>query len=181
MISNIRKISYKNQKKIAFVLLFFITVIIYNLSLKKTINLYFLCNEISKKGNELENSSKELENFELELIKLENAINVIDTNKGAKDARQILLEMSSKYCSQNEVIIKEMPAQVVIEKNDYKIITNSIILQGTFLKLLGFVYLIENSNCNNVLLSVDFKINKDIINNKKNLNLIIYAQNIIKK
>ncbi len=181
MTKYLNKISLPNQKKLLYVVIVIFMLLVYNLAIKKTVLLYLSCNEINAKNQEMESSPVLIAKLENELKQIEEKISNINSPKERKDPRQNLLQMASEYCSLNNIILKEMPVMIETTQGDYNITTNALVLQGNFINLLNFLNILEKSNTNSIVVSIDYKIYKDVINNQKNLNLIIYVQNISKK
>lgn len=174
-----KNLTYRKKIRFLAIGVVILTFIIYNLSIKKTIILKKECKSFEEKLALVEYAPQKIALLEKELSKIEGIIGKSDTT--CIDFQQILLEKTSNYCQENNIILKEFPKQIINEQQDYIIETNIVVLEGGFITLLKFLYLLEQKYNIGKVVSAGYNAFKDIKTKKYKLNLTIYVQNIKKK
>ena len=127
----------------------------------------------------VENAPQKISKMELELKNLEYMLGTKDTS--ARNTRQLILEKTASYCQDNNIILREILQPVNIQQTGYNIELNVIILEGGYLKLLNFIYLMEKNKVLGKISSVKFAINKNPLTKEKKLQSTLYIQKINKK
>jgi hypothetical protein len=176
---NLTGMSYKKKYNflIAGILLLFI--ISYQFSIKKTVLLYQDCKEMQSKLKLIDEAPESINQIKNEIAQVDGMISSNDSS--GTNFRELLLEKAGNFCLENNISIKEFPASVEENKNDYIIETNIIALEGSFQNLLKFTYNIEQKYKVGKVASVNFSSKYDIVAKKNKLTEKIYVQNIKKK
>lgn len=174
--------NYTYKQKLIFLFIggLLFAVIAYYAAIKKSVILYRQNKELYKKIEQIESAPRDIKALETELSKLDALIGKNDST-GNMNSRQLLLEKTTNYCQENEVILKEFSQPFIVIRDKYLIETNTLILNGRFSKLLNFVYLLEKTNQSEKVSSVRFSTYKDFITKETILTLAIYVQKIKKK
>jgi hypothetical protein len=168
------------QKKVQLLLLFaaLFAIIAYYMAVKKTFLVYAEYKDANKKMELVENAPQKISQLEAELKKFESIIGTSDSS--TKNTRQLILEKTSSYCKENNIVLKEILQPVSTEQNGYNLESNIVILEGGFSKLLNYVYIMEKNKSIGKISSVKFSINQNLLTNNKKLQSTIYIQKINK-
>lgn len=146
------------------------------MSIRKTFGLKSQCNDFEEQlisASDAPNKITQLEN------KLNSINKTIGTNITSDlDFQELLLEKVSNYCNDNKLILKELPQTHIYKNRDYNIETNMVVVEGSFIKLLKLVYMLEQEFKLGKVISVKFESEKDLITKKIRLSASIYFQNI---
>jgi len=123
------------------------------------------------------------ENAPEKIAGIKNRIAEIETRIGSNqsmevDFQDLLLEKVSGYCKLNNLVLKEFPQTHSFSQQDYLIETNTIVVEGGFIKLLKLVYSLENDFEIGKVVSVKFSTKEDFRSKQLCLSAIIYYQNI---
>jgi len=123
------------------------------------------------------------ENAPQKIAEIKNRISEIETRIGSNQSKEVdfqdmLLEKVSSYCKTNGLVLKEFPQTHCFSQQDYLIETNTIIVEGDFIKLLKLVYGLENDFEIGKVVSVKFLTNEDFRSKRLYLSAVIYYQNI---
>jgi hypothetical protein len=173
-----KNFNYKKKFQLAILVIALTFYIIYSLAIKKTISLYSL---YSNQRDEM----ILVENAPVKMAKLNMDVKNISSFIGkeafySNDLRQNILDKASQFCENSNSALVEMPESVIFNKSGYNIVTNSIIIQGSFAELLNFIYLMEQKYLISKVISCRFYSIFDKKTNTNNLFLEIYLQNIDK-
>ncbi|MCD4664837.1 MAG: hypothetical protein K8R68_06155 [Bacteroidales bacterium] len=153
--------------------------IIYFLAIKKTIVRKTLCNDLQEQLLVVENAPEQMTSIRTELKKVESVIG--KESKSGVNFRQMVLEKTSHYCEQYGILIKDIPEPIVMERNDYEIMTHTITLQGGFHDLIKFLFELEKYWSLGNISSAKFHTEKKIRTKQNYLYISIYLQNVRKK
>lgn len=168
-----------NKQKIAFLIF---TVIVLFLaankrSYKVTLNAYSQVKELEEK---LEYVKKNISNSQ-DLRRKSLVFNRIlgsQENIGADEIQQNLLDFITAYPSIKVDFFRELH---FFQLNDYDVITNQVVLEGSFSKLLEFVYELEKKFDYSIVVSVNFNKSFDYKRRKNKLKVEIILQNYEKR
>lgn len=172
-------ITYKRKNQLLIGISILLFIIIYFLSIKKTIIAY---NEYDK-NIELLKMASNAPLLEVQLQKELDAINnkLGSQNQDGEKYSDKLIELITSYCQLNNAILKEFPETELAQKDDLLIETNRFTLAGDYVTLLKFVYLLEQKHKIGKVTSVNYLSKKDFRSNSNILTATIYLQNIKKQ
>ncbi len=88
-----------------------------------------------------------------------------------------LLGKISSYCQEQKIILREFPQTHWYEQQDYTVETYTVVLEGSYIKLLKLLNMLESEHYGKIT-SVKFESQKDYISNITKLTATIYLQNI---
>ncbi|MBI4646425.1 MAG: hypothetical protein HY738_07485 [Bacteroidia bacterium] len=174
----IKNISYK--KKVQWSLIGFIIfiIIVYSVSIRRTITLRNECADYEKQLHLAQNAPQLIAILEQKLAELN--CSVASSVADGANFQQILLDKVGKYCQDNAIVLKEFPGTHKYREQDYEVETNIIIVEGPFIKLLWLEYTLEHEFTAGRVASTKFYSEKDYKTNKIRLFASICFQNIIK-
>lgn len=176
---NFASMTYKKRFRWLLIGIVFLLIISYLLAVKKTVLLFRECSSMQEKLESINEAPGNIQIIKNEILQIDGIISAGDSS-GA-DFRQLLLEKAGDFCLTNNITLKEFPASVHEIKNDYSLETNTVVLEGSFVSLLKFTYLLEQKYKIGKVASVDFSTKYDLIAKKNKLTEKIYVQNIKKK
>ena len=94
--------------------------------------------------------------------------------------QQALLGIVTDYCQKNNAVLREFPKTIQKIQDNYLVETNFFVVEGSFVKLLELLYLLEQKNRIGKIASVNFLTKKDFKTQGLNLTATIYLQNVKK-
>jgi hypothetical protein len=151
----------------------------YQLSFKKAYNSYSEYCDLKNQFDSIQSAPAEIKNVEKQLADIELAVGMSpDTSS---NFQKLLLEKVSKYCQNNNLVLKEFPKTIFCSNSDFEIETNQIVVEGTFLNILNLLYELEKGFRMGKLVSVRFNTLKDYKTGINNLLANLYFQNFKKK
>lgn len=151
---------------------------VYPFTFKKTIQLYSDCKTLGQKNELVAGAPARIAVLEKEALRLDR---LTGTQQSAdSNLQQAVLGVISSYCQEYKLLLKEFPGTVAQRENGYVIETNSFVLEGSFARLQGLVYLMEQKYKTGKVASVDYIMKKDPRTNKKSLTAKVFVQNIKK-
>ncbi len=165
-----RKVLYLS---IGFIVFLFIA---YSLTIKKTINAKRICDRMEVKKESLKNAPLKIKQIKQELAVINNKIGKDITEN--MDIQSAILDKTGKYCQKNGLILKSFPKTHYHKEKDYMIITNIIVMEGDFVKMLKLIYQFEQKFKLGKVISVKFNKEKDRISKRLKLYGTLYIQNI---
>ncbi len=170
------KLTYRYKYYILIALLLLFVVIIYKLSINKTIILVRDTKDI-KAQIDISNSSisiiKQLEN---ELAYYDQLIN---ENSNPGQAREYLLKVTGDYCDKNNLTVVDFPEETRYRQNEATIAFNEITIEGKYKELLGLLYLIERERQAGSVESVAFFREEKLRTNEQILYMKIIVKSIL--
>jgi hypothetical protein len=170
----IKRLTYGVKNKLLLIGGVVFLIIIYQVSIKKTIDLNGECGELEQK---LENASNAPGKM-IELQKLNIQMDRLLGQSNDNDVSQSLLSIVTNYCHENEITLEEFPKPILNSDRGTTVETNIITIEGGFNKLLKLVYLFEQHYKTGKVVSVHYKTKRDFTARKSSLTAIIYLQNI---
>lgn len=175
----LESLTYKKKNQLLIVIAIFLGLLIYFVSIKRTISAF---KDYSKNIKLYETAS----NSPVLLKQLHSEVDDINAKLRAQNSvgeqySEKLIELITNYCQSTNSILKEFPKTEIAQKDDLVIETNKFTLAGDYITLLKFVYLLEQKNRLGKIVSVNYSIKKDYKSNGKILTVTIYLQNIKKK
>lgn len=103
---------------------------------------------------------------------------IIDNDVHAGHIQQVLMSQIEKLKNEGDVSITKVPAPHTYKQGMYTIISSGFELQGSFIDLLNLIYRLESNFNQANLASVSFKLERNLLQNKKELHALVYFQNI---
>ncbi len=173
-----KKLTYKNKVIYLLVGFFVFFIIVYNLAIKKTVNIFIENSRISEQLSNLDDAPVRIQLIEKRIKQIDQAIG--ESISLDKDLHKQLLERVGGYCKQNNITLRDFPAVHQISKQDYMIQTSQFIVEGTFIKILKLIKLLETDYRIGKVSSVKYYSMKNPKTNRISLYAKIYLQNIKK-
>lgn len=147
----------------------------YKGAIKKTIEVRKQLKITNEQLSELNDDPKEIVDLQTQLDSLNNTVEKLYNKSSLQD---IILDRIVKYCNQNNVLIKEFPESQILEKDNYIIKTNYILLEGSFQQLIILLYNIEQKYNLGKVSSLKFYTTTNSKTRLPQLYLELYIQNI---
>ena len=166
------------QKNIAIAAGFvLILVLFYFLTISKVIKLGHSIDQLKQQEKLAVNAPANIIEYQRQLEKLDNQIAayLVDTS----DGEQHLLELISTFCQNNKLILTAFPKPDIQEKENIKVYTRTVSIQGDFISLLKLLYHLEYEKKVGRMASVQFKSYLQKRTKRKKLNLILQIQNCL--
>ncbi|MCG8391456.1 MAG: hypothetical protein MI745_00070 [Pseudomonadales bacterium] len=155
-----------------------IFILVWILTISKTINLSKENKQVEKKLEKLESAPQQVSSLEQQLTQLDQLIGSASKDIGGDKIFRTLTEEISKKSS---IKIIDFPFQSVFENNNYVVNTYMITLQGAFFDLLKILNLSEQDKRIGKIVSVEYKVKKDLKTKQKRLTMVLYVQTYTKK
>lgn len=173
----LKNISYQRKfyLLIAFSALF--AVLSYQWVFAKTIDLYSQNKSLNTRVEEADNAPKKFAVLHNKLTAINHVIDIRKTDT-LQNVHDFLLSTLSRYCSENNTILKSFPETSVYRQGDFEIETNGFTVQGGFISLLKLVYLLEQKERTGKISSVVFQAVKDNELQRNILTATVYLQTV---
>jgi hypothetical protein len=174
----LKNLTYKQKNKLLLFGAVLLLLLIYFLSIKKTMTTASACKE-------MENKIAEAQDMPVKVAELHKRIAYIDALLATRQdttvkTQDLILSLVTNYNQTHGTVLKEFPKTNLAKENDFLIETNVFTAQGEFSNLLDLVYLIEQKQKIGKIASVDFLLKKDNQNHTTNLLATLFVQNIKK-
>lgn len=166
----------KNQLLLAGGILFLLFA--WFMAFKPTFSLYANCNALELQLSEVADAPIHTAMLQKKLTEMDQMLGnrqLTDTN-----TQQALLNLITHYCQSNKIVLREFPRTVTKQDNDYTVETNVFTVEGSFSKLLGLAYVLEQKERIGKVASVLFHTRKDVRTKVLSLTASIYIQNVKK-
>lgn len=157
---------------VAILLLF----IVYKFGIKNSIEAISSYKQAQKQLAELSDAPLEINNLKQKLTKFDNSVNFLFND--SVSIQELMLDQIASYCNQNQILIKQFPKSETIEKGNYILETNYLVLEGSFQKLLLLLYNIEQKYRFGKISSARFYKELNQKTKAEELNVEIFIQNI---
>jgi len=173
---NWSKLTYQQKNKILGIGYLVFLVVVYQLAISKSWELYDQNAVLETKLANDKASYANREELEQKQAMLDHRISsfFIDSLNNEK----ILLETISTYCRQHHVLLNELPAIVEYREGNFEIGTYKIVLEGNYIPLVKMIYLLEQKSKIGRVSSVKFDLKYDYKRKKEVLSMTLYIQNI---
>jgi len=172
----LKNLSYKKKFRYLIIGFALLLLISWQASIKKTLVLKSECSDMEQQLSMAENAPEKIAGIKNRIAEIETRIG---SNQSMEvDFQDLLLEKVSGYCKLNNLVLKEFPQTHSFSQQDYLIETNTIVVEGGFIKLLKLVYSLENDFEIGKVVSVKFTTKEDFRSKQLCLSAIIYYQNI---
>lgn len=146
------------------------------MTLSDTINLAIENSELEQQISDNLDAPKQIQTIQQKLQTIEQLIGN-DTYQEI-DIHQTLLEAITGFVQKNELVLQDFPQPFVSIDNGYITKTAKVTVQGDFIPLLKLLYFLEHKYQVGKVVAVDYKATNDLRTRNKELNSIIYLQNV---
>ena len=172
-----KKISPKQKNRLLLAGALLLFWLIYSFAVSNTIELR---NECSRLQAQLDSAT----DAPVRLIQLKTELNELESLTGKNDTshslHEQLLGVISKYCDDNNLVIRDFASPVRYQSGEWLIETHPVTVEGAYIPLLKLVHRLEQEQ-NGKLVSVDFHSKTDNKTQQLSLTVTIYVQNIIRQ
>ncbi len=173
-----KKMTYKGKNRLLFVVAVLLTFILYYFAIKKTIQAHHDCMYAEEQITLASNAPIMAAKLQKELTQMDAKIGRDDLKE--KNIGQELLELVTRYCQTNHVVLREFPETTVTEQEKLIVETNMFIVGGDFAKLINLVYLLEQKSKLGKITSVRYQLKRELKSKEMVLTATIYVQNVTK-
>ena len=175
----LKKLSYKRKLQLLIGLSVLFSLFIYQSVISKTIVLYNQNKEFDLKLKEASSAPARVQKLTQQLVSLDHLIQSRQTDT-SNNVHDLLLGFLSSYCKENKTVLKSFPETSVSTQGEFEIQSHTFAVEGSFIKLLQLVYLLEQKLRIGKVSSLNFQASKDIDTKKNILVSTVYLQNIKK-
>lgn len=170
------------SNKITFVLILLLVLFFGNYIFKNTLGNTLQLKQdyeelLELSTNEIDYSNLLL-NVKTQLSELDQLI--IDDNIHAGQIQQLILEKIELLRKKYAINISRVPAPHQYQQGQYNVVTGVFELEGDYKELLSLIHELESQFSQANLASIQFKLKRNVLYNKKQLYATIYFQNIKK-
>lgn len=124
----------------------------------------------------LENAPVQIRELKAELDRMDRQLQKYEAGNGRED----VLEKVAGYCNREGVVLSSFPAPAMETEGNLEMNTRRIVVEGSFAKLLGLAYILEQSQQGGRVSSLQFQTVDDARSRRTYLLATIYLQNIRK-
>lgn len=157
--------------------IFFALILSYQLAIKNTANLYFENSDLSTRLDSVKQGSAQIHTLKAKLDRIKNSMGA--SNSFDTDIHQEILNTCSRFCTENNLLIREYPDKELIALGNSQLEINKISIEGGFHKSLRLVHQCEQNKNMGRILSVQFEKQKDVYTQKERLLTTIFFQSIL--
>ncbi|MBI9034076.1 MAG: hypothetical protein JEZ03_06375 [Bacteroidales bacterium] len=157
-------------------LLVVLSWIIFKLSISKTVDVYNQIQQIEQRVAQATTNKNSAQGIEQELAHYEGLL--LNDTANINVRHHTLLEFTSDFCEQNNLMLISMHQPEIIAADDVKYIRNQLSLQGSFKDLLQYIHTLEKQKGISNIISVDFQLKKDMRKKNEKLYATIVLQDI---
>lgn len=142
--------------------------------------------DLYEQQSSLKDSLKTLENAPEQLNLLSSKLKRLEKKAGLSsktdvtDIQQSLLGITTKYCNENNCIIRSIPSISATKEKDISVETHIFSIEGSYKNLLQLVYLLEQKYQVGKVSSVLFRAETDNKSKKRFLQATYFIQHISK-
>ena len=172
------KLTYKQKATYLIIATFIFIILVYSLGIKKTIDLHRQCNDLHEQLVSAGDAPQQINILQKKLKEVEYLVGSSSDNE--KGNSEDILEKCGQYCTKNNLVIRDFPSSCEFQKQNYQIVTNTVEIEGRYIRLLKLLYELEHDNNVGKISSVSFFLKKDNRTNRLSLLEKIYIQNVTK-
>ena len=166
---SIDSINPKDRFRALLFLICFFLVLIYQLRLKNTLELYHSYKQNKARVESAENAPKLIRQYESEIRKITQRIPKHTYN------RQDLFEMVNTFCRSHDLSLVNFYPEMRQEQKEFYTITNKIEVQGSYVDILKLSYHLEQYGH---LASCHFQVEQEKRSKKRKLKCLLYLQHV---
>lgn len=171
---NLRKLTYHQIYYVVIASVALLAICVFFLSIQKTVDVMSEYYHHTERIENIKDAPQKIDALNRKIKQMEHLL--VDANN--IDTEQLLLEKTTQFCQNNRLTLIEFPQTYVSEYSDYEILTNKIVLEGSFRDNLLFIYDSEQKNKIGMVASIQFIKKKDMRTKRESLFTHIYFQNI---
>ncbi|HEX8545804.1 MAG TPA: hypothetical protein VF691_02520 [Cytophagaceae bacterium] len=148
--------------------------LVYTFSYSKTIHLFKQNNDIRANIERGQFAAQNIQSLEKKYALMDNMLKNYSNEGGSSQ----VLAIAAELCKKHSIVLKEFPAAVKTEEENFETETNIVNAEGNYKNLLSFLHDMEAMGNTGRICSASFK---SYIDNKKKtrvLGLTIFIQNI---
>lgn len=173
------KITYKTRVKILYGAMPIILFLCYKLSFSGLSSEFNKHRELSNLVKNTGNSAVLYDSLRLRVVELKAFLKKYTIESGA--AGDSSLDLIARYCAKYSLkVIEFKPHSAGVFKDQIKLSTKSVVVQGSFIDCLKLVYELEQKSEVGRVASIFFKTIHDNKTDREYLTCIIYLQTILK-
>lgn len=176
---SIKNLTYKQKNYLLLIGTIVFLLVIYNASIKGTVEVYSSYSELNDKKEELENAPENLIKVEKRFAELKKGYGEHETYEDA-EYQELVLEKITEFCIENDLVLRSFPAPHIFGEQGFEIEINRVSVQGPFGDLLELTYHLERKYKLGRIASLHFEKRTDLKTKKRFLVVNIYMQNIKK-
>ncbi len=173
----LKGINYKRKNQLLLAVIALAIVVIYNLSITKTIEKYKEYTGLKDKIKTVSVAPKAIDLLRDKIADINRFFGKSSDNSISKRAQ--LIDYTSEYCKSSSLSLRLISEPVYQYKDKILIETNTLILQGSFINMIKFISSTEKHQNIGKISSLSFYKEKNIRTKKEKLLLQIFIQNII--
>ncbi len=173
----LQNLTYKKKYYLLLAFTALFAVLAYKWAFSKTITLYVQNRQLENRVKEADNAPARFSALRSKLSAINHVIETRQTDS-VQGVHDFLLATLSRYCKENNTVLKSFPETSVYRQGDFEIETNSFTVQGDFISLLKLVYLLEQKERTGKVSSVVFQSGKDNDLQRTVLTATVYLQTV---
>ncbi len=166
------------KKKVMYLFAGFVILLIlsYSLSIRRTVKLGEICTNLEEQKESLQNAPSKIQ-------KIGNELNNINAMIGKDmhvdmDVQSAILEKTGHYCQHQRLTLKSFPKTHYYKDKDYLVMTNKLVVEGEFIKILKLIYKFEQKFQLGKIISVQFEKERDRKTKRMKLYGSLFIQNV---
>ena len=172
------QLTYKQKNILLLVSGCLFTVIMYQLSIKETLEKKEACETALVQAQLLANAPNSIASLNGQLAAMRKKVGYAHTD--SMDTQQLVLEKVTAYCEDQRVELKKFPKPLLENAQNYQVETIQFVVEGGFIPLLKLIYEFEQTDHLGKVVSVDFNVKKELRSRKERLYATFFIQNIKK-
>ncbi len=166
------------KKKVLYLIAGFVLLLIlsYSLSIRRTVTLSKICNKLEEQKESLQNAPSKIREIGQELNNINTLIGK-DMHINM-DVQSAILEKTGHFCQQHQLTLNNFPKTHYYKDKDYLIMTNKLVVEGEFIKILKLIYLFEQKFQLGKIISIQFDKERDRKTKRMKLYGSLFIQNV---
>lgn len=168
--------SYKKRNQVLLGGAFLFLLIVYGLSIRNTVALYFENGDLQEKVNQARTAPQKIKLLEKKLAYWDHLAN--SAADSGNSIRQELFKRVGKTCDAHGAKLRSLEFSGSEQKENYMIDTYVVVMEGAYHKLLKAVNQLEDQLGNGVLSSVVFETETDRYTKRNYLRAKLYIQSV---
>lgn len=172
-----KKLSWKQKNRLLLCGSFVLLWAVYSFAISNTINARSQCNRLQLQVDSASDAPEKLVRLTNDFQKLETITNTNDTSITLHER---LLDVITKYCQQNNLVLRDFASPVCYKQQEWLVETHPVIVEGAYVNLLKLLHKLEQEKTGKIV-SVDFQSKRDNKTQALSLTATIYVQNIIRE
>lgn len=169
-----KKLSYKNKFRLLIAGLVFALILVYKMSIAKTVECYKTTRDLEVKLASADQLPSEIGTLER---KLKDLI-VVKKTENIEVRQQALLNQVTSFCNNNQLLLRNFSASKEGNASGHQLFTQDFTVDGSFVNSLRLIHLMEKKNDYGNIKSVSFQLKKDLKLNEEYLYATVYLQTL---